>query len=374
MRAATRLRTTALGAALLVFLTAELFPVGAQSDLATGLHTTPAQVALLLSAYAVVAGAATLPLLAVSRRFDQRIVLVTCLLVLGASQVGFAFAAGITSAATWRTLAALVHGIVWSQATVVAVRLTTPDRVARANAAVFLGSTLGLVAGAPVTAALAHAVGWRATALSIGVAATLCAAMLWAALPPMPAHPQIRRGRMRVSGRDGGAIAMVAGVTLLVVTGHYVSYAFLEPLLVRSGLGQGRVAPMLAAYGVAGLLGVWLAGRHLDSHPARVRYGFLIALVLALSGVVLPSTSAVAVVVWGCAAAAIPVVLNTAAIRSTAHHADVASGVYVVAYQIGIAAGSALGAGIVGTVGLSVLPVVSISLVAAAAVLPIRHS
>lgn len=366
----TLLRYGSLGAALFVYLTAELFPIGAQSELAAGLACPPARIGLLLSVYAVVAGAVTLPLLAVTRRYDQRTVLVVCVSVLAVSQVGFAFSDDFASAAAWRAPAAAVHGIVWSQATVVAARLSPPNRVARASAAVFVGSTLALVAGAPLTATLAHVMGWRATSMVIGVAAAVCAAALCAVLPSVPPH----RASPPATGGAGdvGPIALVGSITVLMVTGHYVSYAFFEPLVLRGGFGYAVVAPMLAAFGIAGLLGVCLAGRRLDAHPRRVRFGVVTGLVCALFAVAIPPVIPAGVVVWGCAAAAMPVVLNTAALRSSQHRKDVASAVYVVAYQAGIAIGSATGAAVLDFVSLAALPIVSIMLIVASAALPFR--
>ncbi len=350
-----------------MYLTAELFPVGAQSDIAAGLGTSADRVGLLLSAYALVAAATTMPLLSIARRYDQRAVLAACLVVLAVSQVGFALSGGFVAAMVWRASAAAVHGILWSQATVVAAALAAPKHTARAGAAVFVGSALALVAGVPATAVLSHVVGWRTTSLIIACIACACAVTLRAVLPSIPSTVRNRRTHRARSGVRGDAIAIggVGVMTLLLVTGHYVSYAFIEPLIVRGGVGRTLVAPLLAVYGGVGVVGVWLAGRYLDTRPRLVTSVLVGSLVIGLSAFALPTPGNVVagIAVWGMAAAAIPVVANTAALRATEDRRDIASAIYVVAYQVGIACGSAIGAGLYGSVEAVWLPAVSIGLI-----------
>ncbi|WP_433715889.1 hypothetical protein ACQP2U_19105 [Nocardia sp. CA-084685] len=79
-------RLAVLGLALFVYLTAELFPIGALNDLAMGLHVAPATAGLLLTAHAIAAGAATLPAVWACRQLDRRRALTVSLVLLALSQ------------------------------------------------------------------------------------------------------------------------------------------------------------------------------------------------------------------------------------------------------------------------------------------------
>jgi len=353
---------------LFVYLTAELFPVGVLAELSAGLRVRPATAGLLLAAYAVVAGATTLPAVHWTRRADRRSVLTASMALLAVSQLVLAVAPDFAVAALSRGTAAVAHGLVWSQVPVVASRFASPGQGGRVTARVFAGSSLGLVAGAPLCSAVAHAAGWRCASSALAVAAALVAVLLRRVLPPAPA-----RGERQAAGTVGrGPVAAVCLATIALVTGHYVSYGYLTLLIAPAGLTGAAVAPTLGAYGAAGLLGVSLAGRRLDARPRAVGLAVTAALTAAVAALaaayavwlVLPS-----VLVWGASAAALPVILQTAVLRAAPGAAETASGAYVVAYQVGIAGGSALGAVLLDHTGAQRLPVWSTVLLLAGTLL-----
>ncbi|WP_406279204.1 MFS transporter [Nocardia sp. NBC_00881] len=144
-------RLEALGLALFVYMTAELFPIGALNDLAMGLHVAPATAGLLLTAYA-------------------------------------------------------------------------DGMRGRATAAVFAGSSLGLIAGAPIVTGLAHELGWRAAALALAGAAGATAVLLRTVLLETPPPPRAVRTHRTF---NLGPVLVVCLVTTALVVGHYVSYTYL---------------------------------------------------------------------------------------------------------------------------------------------------
>jgi predicted MFS family arabinose efflux permease len=340
-----RIRLAVLAAALFVYLTCELFPVGAESQLARGLHTSPSGVGLLLTAYAMVAGLVTLPSIRLTRWWSHRDLLVAAMAVLAVGQGGLALAGGPVTAVACRAVAALGHGLVWSQSTVLAVAFAPVGHSGRATAIVFLGSSLGLLVGAPVSAALAGTFGWRIGAFALSAAALVVMVLLRVVLPVrMPAAAGLVPANGPAPRR--AAVAVVCLATVVLVVGHYVSYGYLEPIAALAGLAGPWLAPVLAGYGAAGLLGVLVTGRGLDQWPRPTTAAVCAALTLAVGGLMLTPTTGVAaglIAVWGAAAAALPVVLNSAVLRVAGTGRDGASGAYVVAYQIGISTGAALG-------------------------------
>jgi len=355
-----RARLAVLGLALFVYLTAELFPVGPLVELAEGLRVRPAEAGLLLTAYAVAAGAATLPAVWWSRRLDRRLVLAGSLALLAVSLVGFGFAPSFTVAALWRAVAAVAHGVLWSQVPVVAARYAPPGQRGRATAAVFVGSSLGLVAGAPLATALTQATDWRQASLVLAAVAAATALLLRALLPPTPVVRQ--RPAPGGPGIAWRPVLTACLATVVLVVGHYVSYGYLALLIAPAGLAGTWLAPVLAGYGVAGLLVLAVVGRHLDTRPRAVGLAIAVALTVAVAALGLArgaGVTLVLVLLWGAAAAALPVILQTAVLRAARGASDLPSAAYVVAYQIGISAGSALGAALLDHSGAAHLPLCS---------------
>lgn len=359
-----------LAASLAVYLAAELFPVGVQSLLAEQLDTSPARVGLLLTGYAVAAGAVTLPTVWWARRLPPRTALPVAHALLAVSMAWLALADDWSEAVAARAVSALAHGFVWSQVPVVAVALVPAGRASRATSTVFLGSSIGLLAGAPASAAVAQLVGARSAALGLAALSLVVAVALRGLLPDVGASGD-RRAARRPGVLRTRKVALLCLTTAVLVTGHYVGYGYLEPVLVSGGWGGALLAPSLSAYGAAGLLGVVAFGSLGDRHPRPAAALVCSGLVLGVALPAVASTTvmtAVGVLLWGAAAGALPVTLTTSVLRAAGPAADLGSAAYVVAYQVGIAAGAALGSPLVGA-GTRPLLVVATAVALAGAVL-----
>jgi predicted MFS family arabinose efflux permease len=150
-------------------------------------------------------------------------------------------------------------------------------------------------------------------------------------------------------------LVIVSLLTLVAVTGHYISFTFIA-VIIRDvvGVRGPAIAWLLATYGVAGLLAMPLVARPLDHRPRAAviscMAGLWMTLVVltALAFHRLPATATaligiVAIALWGAAANAVSPMLQAAAMRAGADDPDGASGLYMAAFQIGIMAGSFAG-------------------------------
>jgi predicted MFS family arabinose efflux permease len=345
-----------LGAAAFVYVTAEIMPVGALPAIARDLRVSEAMVGTLLASYALVAAVATVPLVRWTSAWPRRRTLMFTLVCLTVSQVISALAPTFAVLAMGRVLCALTHGLMWSVIAPIGVRLVPPSHAARATMAVYVGTALALVVGSPLTAAMSELWGWRLAVVAItgASAAVLLAARL--ALPAMAIPTPARIGRRRPCHHRNGRLVTLSVLTLLGVTGHFISYTFIV-VIIRDvvGVHGPHLAWLLAAYGVAGLTAMVLLARPGDRRPKAAVVGCLAGLSLAF--VVLAAlgfgddhtiaavlTGVVAIVLWGAMATAMPPMLQSAAMRHSPDDPDGASGLYV-AFQVGIMAGS-LGGGL----------------------------
>lgn len=375
-----------LAAAAFVYVTAEIMPVGALPAIADDLRVSEATVGMLLGSYALVAALATVPLVRWTAAWPRRTTLLFTLICLAASQLISALAPTFTVLALGRVLCALTHGLMWSVIAPIGARLVPATHVGRATAAVYVGTGLALVVGSPLTAVMSQQWGWRSAVAVITVAAVavLVAARFTVPLMVMPAPWTGPRRRRHHRNRG---LLMMSVLTLVGVTGHFISYTFIV-VIIRDvvGVNGTNLAWLLAAYGIAGLAAMGLLARSGDRRPRAAIVGCLggLSLVFAvLAGLALGDghtptpvlIGIVAIVGWGATATAMSPMLQSAAMRHSPEDPDGASSLYVAAFQVGIMAGSVVGGLLFSHGGAAVMLTASALLIASAlaCVITSRH-
>jgi len=346
---------TVLAAAAFVYVTAEMVPVGALPAIAADLRVSEALVGTLLASYALVAALTTVPLVRLTALWPRRTTLVVTLVCLTVSQLISALAPNFTVLAGGRVLCAITHGLMWSVIAPIGARLVPATHAGRAATAVYVGTALALVVGNPLTAAMSELWGWRLAVVLVTVAAAAVSVLAWAALPPMVMPRDgaltVRRGGHRRNRR----LFTLTVLTLIGVTGHFVSYTFIVAIIRDVvGVHGARLAWLLVAFGIAGLVSMGMMARPLDRWPQASVVGCLAALATAfavLTSLAFDHTAGLralivgvgAMVLWGAASTALPPMLQSAAMRTAPDDPDGASGLYVAGFQVGIMAGSLAG-------------------------------
>jgi predicted MFS family arabinose efflux permease len=370
---------TVLAASAFVYVTAETIPVGLLPQISAGLHVTEANVGLLLTSYAVVAGLTTIPLTALTMRVPRHRLIAATVAIFAVSQLAAAFAPTFLVLVLARLVCALAHGVFWSAIGPVTARLAPPGRAGKATALVFLGNSLAIVLGVPLGTALGQWLGWRAALLTLAAGGAICIAALLLVLPQLPPLPQDLTTRTATQLKASITIirsrpvALLCLITAILVIGHFAAYTYIAPLVRRDGdLSGVGLSLLLLGYGGVGLLGTFLVGRIIDRRPGPALTTLLTVMVLsvaALAPVLGPVPTIVATLIWGGAFTAIPVCLAAGILRVAPKTRDAASALYVVAFQIGIGGGAFLGERLVTAGHLGRLPILAAVLAAAAAVL-----
>lgn len=346
-----------LAAAAFIYATAEILPVGALAAIARNLHVSVVLVGSLLSWYALVSALTTVPLVRWTAHWPRRRALLLSLISLTVSQLVSALAPNFAVLAAGRALCAVTHGLLWSVIAPLATRLVLPSHAGRAITFTFIGTSLALVVGSPLTAALSLMWGWRLAAVCVTVAAAVITLAARLVLPEMAIDSKpLKHGGRRVRHHRNRRLVLVSLITMVAVTGHFISYTYIVVILrhVVGVRGPGQ-AWLLAAYGVAGVIAVALVARQLDRRPngsvifclagMAVALALLAALAFGAPGAagVALAVGTGAIVLWGAMANAVSPMLQSAAMRSGADDPDGASGLYVTAFQVGIMAGSLAG-------------------------------
>jgi predicted MFS family arabinose efflux permease len=370
---------TVLAAAAFVYVTAEILPVGALPTIAADLNVSEALVGTLLASYALVAAVSTVPLVRLTAHWPRRRTLLLTLVCLTASQLISALAPNFAVLAGGRVLCALTHGLMWSVIAPIGIRLVPASHAGRATIAVYVGTSLALVVGNPLTAAMSELWGWRLAVVVVTVAAAAVTVAAWVTLPPMVMScDEVESIRRHERHHRNGRLVTLSVLTLVGVTGHFVSYTFIV-VIIRDvvGVHGPHLAWLLAAFGVAGLVSMGAMARPLDQWPKASVVGCLGALAAALAvlttlavgqpaGVLTLIVGVGAIVLWGAASTALPPMLQAMAMRSAPTDPDGASGLYIAAFQVGIMAGSLSGGLLYENAGLTAVIAASAALVVVA--------
>mgnify|MGYP000193260364 FL=1 len=358
-RRGAAVQLSVLAAAAYVYAVAEMAPIGAMPAIAADLHVAESHVGMLTAAYAFVSVIATVPLVRATAHWPRRRVFLLTLVCLAVSQALSALSPGLMLLGASRVLCAATHGLMWSIVVPIGARLLPPNHTGRAATAVYVGTSAALVVGNPMTTWLSLAWGWRPTVGAVAVAAVVVALLARLVLPPMPADPPAPRPNQPGPLRNPRLITLCV-LTMIGVSAHFASYTFIVPI-VRDvvGIGGRDETWLLGAYGVAGLVTMAMLARVVDRRLFVTVIGSLGVLCLAFWVLSSSATGtsvvvgALAVVAWGASAAALPPMLQSAAIRTCAEQPERASALYVTAFQIGILLGSVNGGLVYGHFGLA---------------------
>lgn len=341
----------ALSAACFVSVTSEYLPVALLPKLASGFGVSDSAIGLLVTGYAVVVAVSVVPLVAMTARCDRRTIALVTVAAIAVSNLLLAVAPGYGVAVVARLVSAVGHGVFWSVVAPMAARLLGQQQVGRATAVVFAGNSLAFLVGLPLSTWLGATIGWRPTVLAVAGVAALSAVAIRVTIDPLPPeHSTPQQGPSAVrSAITNRSLAPVNVVTMIVVLGHFAAFTYITVIIADYvHLTGSATSSLLLAHGAAGLFGLLLIGRQVDRHPqatALIVTGGVAACMLVL--LVVGSSSSfiagAAVVLWAVPAGGMAVVLQAAVLRTAAAQQDLASAVYIVAFQLGIAIGAGIG-------------------------------
>lgn len=362
-----------LAVAVFLSITIEMLPMGLLPDISQELGVSEPQVGLLVSVFAFTVVISSAPLMAVTRRLPRQPLLVGVLVILALSSVLTAIAPSYEFMVATRVLGGAAHGLFWSIVGAYAGHLVPKEQLARAVAITTAGGSLAFVLGVPLGTALGHTFGWRVAFAGIAVLTLIGALLVWWLLPGVQHRHEPAEGTEHVSVRRDPtlvAVIVVCVITGVVMIGQYAVYTYIAPYLTDVvGADADQLGPLLFGYGIAGAVGLLLAGTVLGRRPTL---GLLIAFAGVGIGVAaLAAFSAVPVIAigafffWGVAFGALPPLLNTRLLHSaSARIRDAAAAFYTTAFNLGIGGGALLGAALYNTLGLQALPWVFVGILA----------
>ncbi|CUZ17463.1 Purine ribonucleoside efflux pump nepI [Serratia marcescens] len=357
------LATFAIGLSTFTVVTAEMLPVGLLTPIVSTLNASIGRAGLLISLPALFA-ALFAPLVVLgARRTDRRSLLIVFLLLLIAANLLAAAATSMALLFAARILLGFCIGGIWAIAGGLAERLVPPASVGLALSVIFGGVAAASVLGVPLGVFLGEALGWRMAFLAVAVLAALTLLLLLCVLPPLPVTQAVS-WRSFTAQRANRRLLLGLLLTFLLVAGHFMAYTFVRPLLQTvAGIESRWVGPLLFAYGVAGIVGNFIAGqaaaKRLRRTLALIAFGLALAvLLLPLLGRA-PLSGGAFLLLWGIAYGGVSVSLMAWMLKAAPDAVEVASSLYIALFNLAISCGSLAGGLVVDAGGLTINGVLS---------------
>lgn len=354
-----------------IFNTSEFIPIGLLSDIAGDFGITEANAGMLITVYAWVVALASLPLMLIFAKTENRKLMLSITAIFAASHILSGFAKDFYMLMISRIGVACSHAIFWSIVTPLAVRLAPEGKGSTALSIIVCGSSIAMIIGLPLGRTIGLYLGWRATFLIIAVLAAVILAILAAVLPKMPGDGSISLRKLPALIKSPALLSIYL-VTVIAITGHFTGYSYIEPFLGQvAGLGSNWITIVLTIFGVVGLAGSWIFSRCYDRYRRRfIQFavaGICIFLLLLHVAALNPVTAVILCVFWGFAINFYNLSFQSEIIRNAPKGTAVAMSIYSGIYNIGIGGGALIGGYVCSGISISCIGYVggAIALVAA---------
>ena len=346
--------------------TTEFVIVGLLPTVAADLSISIPSAGLLVSLYALGVAIGAPVLTALTGKLPRKTLLLSLMALFTAGNLLAWQAPSYETLVAARILTGLAHGVFFSIGSTIATGLVPRDKAASAIAIMFTGLTVALVTGVPLGTFIGQHFGWRETFLAVsalGVLAFIGSAIF---VPRNMAHTPPASLRQQAKVLAEPRLLLVYAKTAIGYGGSFIPFTFLAPILTDiAGFSAGAVGWVMLAYGVSVAVGnIWggkLADR-LGPIPAlRIVFALLAGVLLLLQFTApYPWLALATVLLWGAVAFGNVPGLQVYVVKQAERYApqavDVASGLNIAAFNLGIAGAAWAGGWIVTHLGLMHTP------------------
>ena len=371
----------------LLALTISAFAIGTTEFVIVGLVPTIAEqlgvslpsAGLLVSLYALGVAVGAPVLTALTGKVPRKQVLVGLMALFTAGNVLAWLAPGYETLVVARVLTGLAHGVFFSIGSTIATSLVSKEKAASAIAIMFGGLTVALVTGVPLGTFIGQHFGWRETFLAVSALGVISLISSLILVPKDIPGRAVAGLKAQLNVLTHPRLLMIYAITALGYGGVFTAFTFLAPMMQSlAGFSPAAVSWILLGYGVSVAVGNIWGGKLADRHGAVPALKFIFA-ALALLLLVFQFTASIqyaalaTVLVMGIFAFGNVPGLQVYVVQKAEQYApdavDVASGLNIAAFNVGIAMGSVIGGQTVAHIGLAQTPWIGAVIVAVALVL-----
>ncbi|MFI2739513.1 MFS transporter [Streptomyces sp. NPDC018711] len=328
-------------------MTSELLPVGLLTPIGSALDVSEGTAGLMVTVPGLVA-AASAPLVTVATgKIDRRIVLAVLIGIVGLANLASAFTTSFAVVLVARFLIGISVGGFWSLAGGIALRLVPQRHVARATAVIFGGVETASVLGVPTGTFIGDLSGWRTAFGAVGVLGLISLTCMVILMPKVPAERTITFADLPKVFKGNSGVRAGIALTFLVITGHFLAYTFVRPILQDDGVADHLIGVLLLTFGIAGICGNFIVGALVAKRLRQTVMGISVVLTVAMVLLVLvgntPLTAGAMMALWGLGYGAVPVTFQTWILHAAPDATEAASSLYVSTFNLSIALGALFG-------------------------------
>ncbi len=345
--------------------TTEFVIVGLLPTVAADLSISLPSAGLMVSLYALGVAVGAPVLTALTGRLPRKTLLLGLMALFTLGNLLAWQAPGYSSLIAARILTGLAHGVFFSIGSTIATGLVPKEKAAIAIAIMFTGLTVALVTGVPLGTFIGQHFGWRETFLAVSALGAIAFVVSLLFIPRSIKHtpPASLKQQFRVLAQP--RLLLVYATTAVGYGGSFIPFTFLAPILQQSGFGAGAIGWVMLVYGVSVAAGNIWGGKLADRKGpiAALKLIFvLLAAVLFVFNFTAPHPwlAVVTIMLWGAVAfgnvPGLQVYVVRQAERYTPDAVDVASGLNIAAFNVGIAFAAWAGGLVVTHVGLMHTP------------------
>jgi predicted MFS family arabinose efflux permease len=348
----------AMALAAFLFVTVESLPSGLLTLMAPDLDRSTSQIGLLVTGYALVVLVASVPLAHWTRGVPRRWVLSACAALAAVSTLWAAIAPTYGQLLSARLVTAAAQALFWVAVVPATTGLFRPLVRGRVMARLAIGNSLAPVLGVPAGTWLGEHSSWRwtfAAVAALSLVVTVVVVVLFPTIPPAAG------GASHAPHPSASRFGFQMVTTVLVVTGAFGVITFVTQYLIDvAGFSQDAMPRLLLLQGAAGVVGAIVVGRFLDARPVGVIVAGISLLVVALVCLWAfgehPAAAVGSLALFGFAFSTIPPALSHRVMLVSPRSTNMGMAVSSSLFNLGIAAGSGLGAALVAVVGVRVVP------------------
>ncbi|MBC3863706.1 MFS transporter [Undibacterium jejuense] len=346
--------------------TTEFVIVGLIPTIADSLRVSVPSAGLLVSLYALGVAIGAPVLTALTGRVHRKLLLLALMALFTIGNLIAWHAPGYETLVVARVLTGLAHGVFFSIGSTIATSLVPKEKAASAIAIMFTGLTVALVTGVPLGTFIGQTFGWQSTFLAVSFLGLIAFVGSWILVPETLSHHRPASLLTQLAVLKKPRLLLIYSMTALGYGGSFVAFTYLAPILQNiSGFSAQNVSLVMLIYGVSVAFGNVWGGKLADKKgPIRALQIVFALLALVLFSLTFTASSMwlslLTVLLWGAVAfgnvPGLQVYVVQRAELDAPQAVDVASGLNIAAFNIGIAGGAWGGGLIVEHLGLMATP------------------
>ncbi|GKS11778.1 MFS transporter [Paenibacillus chitinolyticus] len=319
-------------------------------------NISTSQAGMLVGVFAIVIALFGPFMVLLLSKVNRKNVLIACLFIFAGSSLLSAYAPNFYVLLILRMIPALFHPVYFSLAFVTAISLYSKEKSTQASAKAFVGTSMGMVLGIPITTYIQHQFSFEAALIFctlVNIAAGIGIAVM---LPKTPTAEKVTYGKQLGILRKIPLWINIGAATFIFAAMFSVYSYSAEYLEQVMGVSGEAISVMLIVFGVGGVAGNMLAGRLIGINMERTTLFQPIVLGLSYFLLYLGETSIAPIILimilWG-AVHTSGLIITQIWLTSEAPEApEFATGLYISFINLGVFIGSAAGGMFIGFLGM----------------------